>query len=473
DIAVNKTNISSLDNRVSSGVFSISANNGDPIKVAENAVIDFSNVDSNLAITQKGTKFDFSLKDNLSVNKSIKIGEKTNIDSKGITIDGGPKFTSAGISAGNQVIGGVNTGVADTDAVNVAQLRTTANELDKLSVKYDGDINNPNYNQITLVGSNGTTIKNLSNGAINELSSDAINGSQIYANNKSIASFIGGGASFNNEGWVKPTFTMNNGTTIVNNISDAITYLDSKTTDNTSDIKNIKGTLDEHTQKLKDQDVIIKNNSDLIEQNRDLINGVSDNVNVLTIKTEKNSVDIAENKNNIAKNTSDINDLKKQKSSPLQYDESSKSITMSSDLDTKEVSNVSFSHNGEATLLKSVADGKVEANSKDAVNGGQLYNTQQMIVNNNERINNVEKDVTNLKKQTEKGFAQSAAINGLFQPYGIGKYNFTAAVGGYGSTNALAIGTGYRLNESVAFKAGVSIADDNRAMYNVGVNMEW
>ncbi|EPI2108246.1 hypothetical protein ACS5F0_004095, partial [Providencia rettgeri] len=65
----------------------------------------------------------------LTASNAVTAGGNTRLDSTGLTITGGPKFTSAGISAGNQVIGGVNTGVADTDAVNVAQLRSASDAV--------------------------------------------------------------------------------------------------------------------------------------------------------------------------------------------------------------------------------------------------------------------------------------------------------------------------------------------------------
>ncbi|AJJ04954.1 trimeric autotransporter adhesin YadA [Yersinia pseudotuberculosis] len=78
-----------------------------------------------------------------------------------------------------------------------------------------------------------------------------------------------------------------------------------------------------------------------------------------------------------------------------------------------------------------------------------------------------------LDKRVDKGLASSAALNSLFQPYGVGKVNFTAGVGGYRSSQALAIGSGYRVNESVALKAGVAYAGSSNVMYNASFNIEW
>ena len=54
----------------------------------------------------------------------------------------------------------------------------------------------------------------------------------------------------------------------------------------------------------------------------------------------------------------------------------------------------------------------------------------------------------------------------------MGKVNFTAAVGGYKSQTAVAVGTGYRYNQNIATKAGVAFTQGG-VTYNAGVNFEW
>ena len=83
--------------------------------------------------------------------------------------------------------------------------------------------------------------------------------------------------------------------------------------------------------------------------------------------------------------------------------------------------------------------------------------------------------IDNLDDEMKKGFAANAAIAGLFQPYNVGKFNVTAALGGYDSEQAIAIGSGFRFNESFAVKAAVATntSDFDAVTYNVGVNFEW
>ncbi|EGT75181.1 YadA C-terminal domain-containing protein [Haemophilus haemolyticus] len=90
-----------------------------------------------------------------------------------------------------------------------------------------------------------------------------------------------------------------------------------------------------------------------------------------------------------------------------------------------------------------------------------------------QRLDHLDNRVNNLNKDLKRGLAAQAALNGLFQPYNVGKLNLTAAVGGYKSQTAVAVGTGYRYNENIATKAGVAFTRGGSATYNVGVNFEW
>ena len=76
-------------------------------------------------------------------------------------------------------------------------------------------------------------------------------------------------------------------------------------------------------------------------------------------------------------------------------------------------------------------------------------------------------------KKLKRGLAAQAALSGLFQPYSVGKANVTAAVGGYQSQSAFAVGVGYRYNEKFATKAGFAFAPGGGAAYHAGVNLEW
>lgn len=113
-----------------------------------------------------------------------------------------------------------------------------------------------------------------------------------------------------------------------------------------------------------------------------------------------------------------------------------------------------------------------------ADNVGKSANTYTDNAINNIRSDfqkNINNRFNEQDKKIDRGLASTAALSGLFQPYGVGKFNFTAGVGGYRSESALAIGSGYRLDENVAIKAGVSTSTSNTSavMYNTSVNFEW
>nr|WP_274584239.1 YadA-like family protein [Neisseria sp. 51.81] len=80
--------------------------------------------------------------------------------------------------------------------------------------------------------------------------------------------------------------------------------------------------------------------------------------------------------------------------------------------------------------------------------------------------------VGKLEKDTRRGLATQAALAGLFQPYKVGRVNISAAVGGYKSESAVAVGAGYRFSEQFAAKLGVA-ANSGGTAYNFGVNYEF
>ena len=133
------------------------------------------------------------------------------------------------------------------------------------------------------------------------------------------------------------------------------------------------------------------------------------------------------------------------------------------------------------TALEAKADkvyvGSLEQNIRDNSNRIETNKVAVSALRNDinshaKRLDHLDNRVNKLDKDLKRGLATQAALTGLFQPYTVGKANFTAAVGGYKSQTAVAIGTGYRYNKHVATKAGVAFTQGGTA-YNVGVNFEW
>ena len=126
------------------------------------------NGDDNIKTNASGDQVTVKLNKDIKVN-SVKAGDTT-INNKGLTIEGGPSVTKAGINASGNKITGVAAGTDDTDAVNVSQLKKvekvankgwnlTANGADSSNVKPGEtvDLNNKDKNiNITKNGHNVT-----------------------------------------------------------------------------------------------------------------------------------------------------------------------------------------------------------------------------------------------------------------------------------------------------------------------------
>ena len=126
------------------------------------------------------------------------------------------------------------------------------------------------------------------------------------------------------------------------------------------------------------------------------------------------------------------------------------------------------------------AEFKADSNThKIEQNKAQIEQNQTQIKQHYAEMKNnfaaVNSRLDNLDEEMKKGFASQAALTGLFQPYNIGKFNLSVALGGYESEQAMALGTGYRFNENFAMKAGVAsdVGGFDHITYNIGANFEW
>lgn len=125
---------------------------------------------------------------------------------------------------------------------------------------------------------------------------------------------------------------------------------------------------------------------------------------------------------------------------------------------------------------KSETDNKFALKADNSVVRAQATDINKLRTDVNahtKRLDHLDNRVNKLDKDLKRGLAAQAALTGLFQPYTVGKANFTAAVGGYKSQTAVAIGTGYRYTQNIATKAGVAFTQGGGVTYNAGVNFEW
>ena len=135
------------------------------------------------------------------------------------------------------------------------------------------------------------------------------------------------------------------------------------------------------------------------------------------------------------------------------------------------VSNAGLNANGKT--ITNVKDGKVEEGSKDAVNGGQLYATNQLVKENASNISLLGNSINKLDNRVDKVGAGAAALAAL-QPLGFDpedKWDFAAGYGNYSGASAVALGAYYRPNEDTMFSVGGSFGNGEN-MVNAGVSLK-
>ena len=122
--------------------------------------------------------------------------------------------------------------------------------------------------------------------------------------------------------------------------------------------------------------------------------------------------------------------------------------------------------NGGNKQVTHVAAGDISEKSTDAVNGSQLFATNQQVAQNAQSINKL----GNRINKVGAGAAALAALHPLdFDPDD--KWDFAAGYGNYNGENAAAIGAYYRPNEDTMFSVGGSFGNGEN-MVNAGVSLK-
>ena len=116
--------------------------------------------------------------------------------------------------------------------------------------------------------------------------------------------------------------------------------------------------------------------------------------------------------------------------------------------------------------ITNVAAGDISANSTDAVNGGQLWKTNQTINNIGGAVN----ELGNRMDRVGAGAAALAALHPLdFDPDD--KWDVAAGYGNYKDAHAVSVGAFYRPNEDTMFSVGGSFGGGEN-MVNAGVSVK-
>jgi YadA-like C-terminal region./Haemagglutinin. len=152
-------------------------------------------------------------------------------------------------------------------------------------------------------------------------------------------------------------------------------------------------------------------------------------------------------------------------------------------VDKVKFGNVSLDNKGlnnGGNKITNVADGEVSATSKDAVNGSQLYTTNEKITKNTNTIislgnelNSVRNRMSNLDQRVNKVGAATAALAALHPQDFNPNDKFSAAIGfgNYKDANSVAIGAFYRPNENTLLSIGTTMGSEK--MFNAGVSLKF
>ncbi|WP_176046422.1 YadA-like family protein [Burkholderia sp. BCC1644] len=375
---------------------------------------------------------------------------------------------------GPQRIGNVAAGTNGTDAVNVDQLTAAihdgTSQLDALAVKYD----DASKRQVSLGAGNGGSpvhLTNVAEGNVAAGSTDAVNGAQLRRATDGTAAALGGGATANPDGSISaPSYKVGGGS--FNNVGDALTNLDGRVGSNTTTLENHETRLGNAETNIAgntaaiaglQQDALqfdpklgaysaarggaptkLTNVADgnVAAGSTDAVNGgqlsgvktaleqqitnVSNQAGEAVKNVVKYDVDTNGNRlnsvslvggdvnsavvlKNVAAGTSDtdavnVKQLKDVQSNlnqlgalAVQYDDSSKStITLGG---------------AGGTRITNVQAGTLGATSTDAVNGSQLYATNQQVSKNTTDISNLQGSVTNIANG-KAGLVQQQDPNG-------------------------------------------------------------
>ena len=340
----------------------------------------------------------------VNLNKDIMLGDLTG---KYVNISGtnGTIETTGYIATQDRVYADKGAKLADIDV--------TGNKISNGASSIVLDGSNVKVNDKVTIDQNGK-ISGVAAGEISSTSTDAINGSQLKETNDRVAA---------------------NETAIKNN-TEAISKLDGRVNAN---------------------ETAIKNNAEAIKNNADAISGLNTRVDDVANIAKQHTTVTAGDNITVTKGSND----KGSENYTVALD---KNITVDSVKvgDKTYISDKGLNANDQK--VTNVAAGEISATSKDAVNGSQLYATNQEVANNTNRINQLGSRVN----KVGAGAAALAALHPMdFDPDD--KLTFSAGYGNYGGENAAAIGAYYRPDEKVMFSVGGTVGNGEN-MVNAGVS---
>ncbi|EGJ5721300.1 hypothetical protein INA49_004568 [Salmonella enterica] len=347
--------------------------------------------------------------------------------------DGSASAFSANHSGSDSKITNLAAGTlaADsTDAVNGSQLFATNENVSQNTTDITANTDSINQNT-TDIATNTTSINNLSNsvttltddallwdaasgafnanrngnaskiinvaaGDLSEESTDAVNGSQLYETNQKVDQNTSAIADIN--------------TSITNLSSDNLSW-----NETTSSFSASHGS--STTNKITNVAA-----GELSEESTDAVNGSQ--LFETNEKVDQNTTDIAANTTNITQNSTAIENLN---TSVSDINTSITGLTDNALLWDEDIGAFSANHGGSISKITNVAAGALSEDSTDAVNGSQLYETNQKVDQNTSAIADINTSITNLGTDALSWDDEEGAFSASHGPSGTNKITNVAA----------------------------------------------
>ncbi|MEL5252930.1 YadA-like family protein, partial [Serratia ureilytica] len=322
----------------------------------------------------------------------------------------------------------------------------------------------------------GRTISGVKAAALNAASADAVNGSQLFATNNTLANTLGGGAKLDDKGnLVGPSYTVDGKP--VNNIGDAISNIDGRTADNSKGLSELSNSVAAGKAGL----VQLDDGGNAVFS-KTLGTDKAFNVGGRTISGVKAAALNAASAD--AVNGSQLFATNQRLDATVNNINENKIFKVSNDgervIIAERAEKVKSLDIG-GRKIEGVKNGTISATSKDAVNGYQLNESNKKIAGNSRRITTVEnkveriegrigkaeKKIENNRKRASAGIAGAMALASI--PYVYSEdVSFGMGAAAYDDQGAISAGLNFRTSNSSAVRINYSLDTQNSMGMGVG-----
>ncbi|EAA7137682.1 autotransporter adhesin SadA [Salmonella enterica subsp. enterica serovar Beaudesert] len=295
-----------------------------------------------------------------NANHSGSDSKITNLAAGTLAADSTDAVNGSQLFATNENVSQNTTDIA-TNTTSINNLSNSVTTLTDDALLWDAASGAFNANR----NGNASKIINVAAGDLSEDRTDAVNGSQLYETNQKVDQNTSAIADIN--------------TSITNLSSDNLSW-----NETTSSFSASHGS--STTNKITNVAA-----GELSEESTDAVNGSQ--LFETNEKVDQNTTDIAANTTNITQNSTAIENLN---TSVSDINTSITGLTDNALLWDEDIGAFSANHGGSISKITNVAAGALSEDSTDAVNGSQLYETNQKVDQNTSAIADINTSITNL-----------------------------------------------------------------------------